>query len=84
VLDGLFQAASVRSGGFYVVPIPSLRIATQVLYVIMMYISVYPIAITMRASNVYAERSLGIYNEDVDNDEQKDSDLVAHIHERTL
>nr|POF17073.1 low-affinity potassium transport protein [Quercus suber] len=61
VIDGLFQALAVRSGGFYVVSIPTLRISLQVLYVVMMYISVYPVVITMRNSNVYEERSLGIY-----------------------
>jgi Trk-type K+ transport system membrane component len=35
-----------------------------VLYVVMMYISVYPVVITMRNSNVYEERSLGIYADD--------------------
>ncbi|KAF2112081.1 cation transport protein-domain-containing protein [Lophiotrema nucula] len=64
VLDGLFQALAVRSGGFYVVPIPTVRISLQVLYVIMMYISVYPVVITMRNSNIYEERSLGIYDDD--------------------
>jgi Trk-type K+ transport system membrane component len=54
----------VRSGGFYVVSIPTLYIGLQVLYVIMMYISVFPVVITMRGSNVYEERSLGIYAED--------------------
>ena len=63
-LDGLFQALAVRSGGFYVVPIPNLRIGLLILYVIMMYISVYPVVITMRNSNVYEERSLGIYADD--------------------
>ncbi|KAK7746094.1 hypothetical protein SLS62_009554 [Diatrype stigma] len=66
VIDGLFQALAVRSGGFYVVPIPTLYIGLQVLYVIMMYISVYPVVITMRHSNVYEERSLGIYEDDND------------------
>ncbi|KAI8958065.1 TrkH-domain-containing protein [Daldinia sp. FL1419] len=64
IIDGLFQALAVRSGGFYVVSIPTLFIGLQVLYVIMMYISVYPVVITMRHSNVYEERSLGIYGED--------------------
>ncbi|KFX90456.1 hypothetical protein V490_06450 [Pseudogymnoascus sp. VKM F-3557] len=64
VLDGLFQALAVRSGGFYVTSIASLRIGLQVLYVIMMYISAYPVVITMRHSNVYEERSLGIYAND--------------------
>ncbi|KAI9730396.1 MAG: hypothetical protein M1834_005906 [Cirrosporium novae-zelandiae] len=64
ILDGLFQALAVRSGGFYVANISELRIGLQVLYVLMMYISVYPVTITMRNSNVYEERSLGIYGED--------------------
>ncbi|KAI1131881.1 TrkH-domain-containing protein [Nemania abortiva] len=64
IIDGLFQAVAVRSGGFYVVSISTLYIGLQVLYVIMMYISVYPVVITMRHSNVYEERSLGIYEYD--------------------
>ncbi|KAK1999115.1 cation transporter [Colletotrichum falcatum] len=66
VLDGLFQALAVRSGGFYVIPIASAYPGLQVLYVIMMYVSVYPVVITMRHSNVYEERSLGIYADDDD------------------
>ncbi|RMX93745.1 hypothetical protein D0868_12679 [Hortaea werneckii] len=75
VIDGLFQAFAVRSGGFYVVSIPTLRISLQVLYVVMMYISVYPVVITMRNSNVYEERSLGIYADD--EDEEQDPDAVG-------
>jgi len=73
-LDGLFQALAVRSGGFYIVPIANLRIGVQVLYVLMMYISVYPVVITMRNSNVYEERSLGIYADDPA-EKQEDNDL---------
>jgi Trk-type K+ transport system membrane component len=84
VLDGLFQALAVRSGGFYIVPIPTLRIGVQVLYVIMMYISVYPVVITMRNSNVYEERSLGIYAEDQTqhNDPEKEGGLFRRFKER--
>jgi len=73
VIDGLFQALAVRSGGFYVVAIPKLRVSLQVLYVLMMYVSVYPVAISMRNSNVYEERSLGIFapTEDLENVEDK-------------
>lgn len=71
VVDGLFQALAVRSGGFYVVPIPNLRISLQFLYVVMMYISAYPIAITMRNSNVYEESSLGIFAEEEDPTQQQ-------------
>lgn len=64
-IDGLFQALAVRSGGFYVVTIPNLRIGLLILYVLMMYISVYPVVITMRNSNIYEERSLGLYSDDL-------------------
>ncbi|ATY61688.1 Cation transporter [Cordyceps militaris] len=53
VLVGLFQALAVRSGGFYVVPIAQIAIGVQFLYVIMMYISVYPVVMTIRQSSVY-------------------------------
>ncbi len=44
--------------------VTALYVGVQVLYMVMMYISVYPVVITMRNSNVYEERSLGIYDED--------------------
>lgn len=55
ILVGLFQALAVRSGGFYVVPIAQISIGVQFLYVIMMYIAVYPVVITIRQSNVYRD-----------------------------
>lgn len=56
-------------------PISSVYIGLQVLYVIMMYISVYPVVITMRNSNVYEERSLGIYSDTASSDTSSDMDL---------
>ncbi|KAE9366788.1 TrkH-domain-containing protein [Stipitochalara longipes BDJ] len=79
VLDGLFQALAVRSGGFYVVNISTLRIGLQVLYIIMMYISVYPVVITMRHSNVYEERSLGIYADDSDSSPSNDAPKLGSL-----
>ncbi|KPI34680.1 Low-affinity potassium transport protein [Cyphellophora attinorum] len=64
VLDGLFQAFAVRAGGFYVVPISGLYPGLQVLYVLMMYVSAFPVTITIRNTNVYEERSLGIFADD--------------------
>ncbi|KAL9115959.1 MAG: hypothetical protein Q9227_000327 [Pyrenula ochraceoflavens] len=60
-LDGLFQAFAVRAGGFYVVAISGLRQGLLVLYVLMMYISAYPVTMTIRTTNIYEERSLNIY-----------------------
>ena len=35
--------------------------AVLVSYMVMMYISVFPVAISIRRTNVYEEKSLGIY-----------------------
>jgi Trk-type K+ transport system membrane component len=81
ILDGLFQAASTRTAGFSVVNIANLHPAIQVSYLIMMYISVFPIAISMRRTNVYEEKSLGIYaaTEDDDEEGKEPSYVGAHV-----
>lgn len=61
ILDGLFQAFSTRTAGFSVVNLSELHVAVQVSYMIMMYISVLPLAISIRRTNVYEEQSLGVY-----------------------
>ena len=49
----------------------------------MMYISVYPVAITMRNSNVYEERSLGIYADDPqDKSEDSKGGLLGGLRRR--
>ncbi|KAL2108480.1 hypothetical protein VUR80DRAFT_3757 [Thermomyces stellatus] len=48
VLDGLFQAISVRGAGFHVVPVSELYLGLRLLYMVMMYISAFPIVIAMR------------------------------------
>lgn len=81
VLDGLFQAFSTRTAGFGVVNIDALHPAIQVSYMIMMYISVFPIAISMRRTNVYEERSLGIYGaaDEEEEDTKEPSYIGAHL-----
>jgi len=66
VLDGLFQAASTRTAGFSCVNLAGLHPAIQVSYLIMMYISVFPIAISVRRTNVYEEKSLGLWGGEED------------------
>ncbi|KAH9050993.1 cation transport protein-domain-containing protein [Lactarius deliciosus] len=68
VIDGLFQATAhvVLS---VVVPFPT-DLTARVLFVIMMYISIYPIAMSVRSTNVYEERSLGVYEDDSSVDEE--------------
>ncbi|KAL0473828.1 cation transport domain-containing protein [Neurospora intermedia] len=62
VLNGLFEAASTRTAGFSCINLAVLHPAVKVSYMIMMYISVLPIAMSIRRTNVYEEKSLGIYN----------------------
>lgn len=52
-----------------------------VLYMIMMYISVFPIAISIRRTNVYEEQSLGVYHTKKDDDEDEDEgeDTVSYV-----
>lgn len=80
-LDGLFQAASTRTAGFAVVNLAELHPAIQVSYLIMMYISVFPIAISMRRTNVYEEKSLGLYGSPSEDgeDEKEPSYVGAHL-----
>ncbi|SCU96278.1 LAFA_0G05446g1_1 [Lachancea sp. 'fantastica'] len=62
ILDGLFQAVSTRTAGFSVLNLSLLHPSIQVSYMLMMYVSVLPLAISIRRTNVYEEQSLGIYH----------------------
>ncbi|RFU33456.1 hypothetical protein B7463_g2852, partial [Scytalidium lignicola] len=81
LLDGWFQAVATRTAGFGVVNLAELHPAIQASYLIMMYISVLPIAISVRRTNVYEERSLGIYGSPVEEaeDEGEPSYVGAHL-----
>jgi Trk-type K+ transport system membrane component len=52
---------AILSGGFSIVPVSAVYFGLQVLWLVKMYASAYPTSITVRGSNVYEERSLGIY-----------------------
>ncbi|ODV97691.1 hypothetical protein PACTADRAFT_83126 [Pachysolen tannophilus NRRL Y-2460] len=70
IIDGLFQAISTRTAGFTVVNLADLHPSVQVSYMLMMYISVLPLAISIRRTNVYEEQSLGVYSTPKDDDEK--------------
>lgn len=79
-MDGLFQAFAVRSGGFYVVTIADLHQGLLVLYVLMMYVSAFPVLVTIRNTNIYEERSLGIYaNDHLAEDQRHHASLGSFI-----
>lgn len=81
MLNGLFQATSTRTAGFASVNLAALHPGIQVSYLIMMYISVFPIAISVRRTNVYEEKSLGIYGTaaEAEADDKEPSYVSAHL-----
>lgn len=71
IVIGLLQAGAVRAAGFAAISLNALAPAVKVLYVTMMYVAVYPIALSVRSTNVYEEQSLGIF-ETAPQDEEED------------
>ncbi|KAF7296116.1 Potassium transport protein [Mycena kentingensis (nom. inval.)] len=67
---GFLQALAVRAAGFGTVSIAALAPAVKFLYMIMMYVSVYPIAMSVRSTNVYEEQSLGVFQDHESDDEE--------------
>ena len=63
-MDGLYQAHGVRSVGFTIITMSSIAPALQVYYMFNMYISAIPFIISLRATNIYEDRSMGIYDKD--------------------
>ena len=57
--QGLFQAHGVRASGFYIILLSDVAPALQFFYMVVMYISAFPIIMSIRQTNVYEERSLG-------------------------
>ena len=84
ILAAIFQAVSSRHTGTSTFVLSDVSPAVQFSLLVMMYISVFPIAISIRASNTYEEKSLGIYEkeeEEIDGDEEKSgtSYLLKHM-----
>ncbi|RHZ48952.1 putative potassium uptake transporter [Aspergillus thermomutatus] len=64
VLAAIFQAASARHTGTASFNLAEVNPAVQFSLLVMMYISIFPIAISIRASNTYEESALGLYPSD--------------------
>jgi potassium uptake Trk family protein len=64
ILDGLFQATGLRTSGAYIISFSSLAPACLVAYLVIMYISSYPLVLTLRKTNTYEERSIGLQEHD--------------------
>jgi Trk-type K+ transport system membrane component len=64
IFISLFEGFSIPSGGYAIVSPSSMYFDVQVLWLLIFYTAAYPHIITMRKTNVYEERSLGIYEGD--------------------
>ncbi|KAI0085711.1 cation transport protein-domain-containing protein [Irpex rosettiformis] len=71
VVAGFFQSFAIRASGFGIVSLSSLAPAFQFLCVIMMYIAVYPVSMSIRSTNVYEERSLGVFEVGEENEDEE-------------
>ncbi|KAK0462222.1 potassium transporter [Armillaria novae-zelandiae] len=79
IVSGLFQGLAARASGFAMVPLASIAPAIQFLYMVMMYIAVYPVAMSIRTTNTYEEGSLGVFETpplDEEEFEHKHKELV--------
>ncbi|KAJ4356643.1 uncharacterized protein N0V89_004679 [Didymosphaeria variabile] len=76
VAAAIFQAASSRHTGTASFNLADVHPAVQFSLLVMMYISIYPIAIAVRASNTYEEKALGVYSADPDPDEENGASYV--------
>ena len=70
IFISLFEGFSIPSGGYAIVSPSAMYFDVQVLWLVIFYTAAYPHIITMRKTNVYRERSLGIYEGDDPEEEQ--------------
>ncbi|KAI4950283.1 hypothetical protein J4E91_004940 [Alternaria rosae] len=81
ILAAIFQSASSRHTGTATFNLAAVNPAVQFSLLVMMYISIYPIAISIRMSESYEEKSVGLYADDENLDEQKGGKtyLISHM-----
>lgn len=75
----IFQSVSSRHTGTASFNLAAVNPAVQLSLLVMMYISAYPIAIAIRSSNTYEERSLGLYQPSQPDEEKSESYLLTHV-----
>ncbi|KAJ3859022.1 cation transport protein-domain-containing protein [Lentinula novae-zelandiae] len=77
IVSGLFQGLAARASGFSIVSVSSLAPATQFLYVVMMYIAIYPVCFFVSLKSIcrYEERSLGVFEAQPEEVEEEPTDF---------
>jgi Trk-type K+ transport system membrane component len=81
ILAAIYQAASSRHTGTASFNLANVNPAVQFSLMVMMYISIYPIAITNRMSGTYEERAVGLFGNEEEADEQEGGKqyLIHHM-----
>ncbi|KAL2819524.1 cation transport protein-domain-containing protein [Aspergillus granulosus] len=80
VMAAIFQAASARHTGTSSFNLADVNPAVQFSLLVMMYIAIFPIAISVRASNIYEEKALGIYSAEPETDENNSRGyILTHV-----
>uniref|UniRef100_A0A8H7MZC2 Potassium transport protein n=1 Tax=Bionectria ochroleuca TaxID=29856 RepID=A0A8H7MZC2_BIOOC len=76
----IFQAASSRHTGTSTFNLANVNPAVQFSLMVMMYIAIFPIALAIRSSNVYEEKSLGVWSPEGElNESNGRSYIMRHI-----
>lgn len=81
-ISGLFQAIGIRSAGMYIINMSEIAPALLVFYTGAMYIAGLPIIVSIRSTNVYEERSLGVQKPEKRFDETKSERSYIGTHLR--
>ncbi|KAJ0419228.1 putative cation transporter [Aspergillus carlsbadensis] len=80
IMAAIFQAASARHTGTSSFNLANVHPAVQFSLLVMMYIAIFPIAISVRASNIYEEKALGIYPSDEEmNEKDSRTYILTHV-----
>jgi Trk-type K+ transport system membrane component len=80
IAAAMFQAASARYTGTASFNLANVNPAVQFRLLVMMYISIYPIAISIRMSGDYEEQPLGLFHAERSLDERRGGEayLISH------
>lgn len=81
LLAAIFQAASSRHTGTATFNLAKVNPGVQLSLLVMMYVSVFPIAMSVRSSNTYETRAIGILPKMADTDESQGTSayLMSHL-----
>ncbi|KAI1431374.1 cation transporter [Xylaria sp. CBS 124048] len=80
IVSAIFQAGSSRHTGAATMNLGEINPAVQLSLLVMMYIAALPIGISVRASNAYEEKSVGLYKTEEELDENNAKAYIkSHI-----